>query len=273
MLEIGCTRLPAKLFWANVQYLGIVSVPVLWFVFGVQYSSWGHRPTRRQLVLLATIPMVTLLLVWTDPWHGLMRRNVRLIDPTPVIFTLSSIAAAWSLLRYGFLDIVPAARDTVIESLSDGFVVLDARNRMVDMNPAAQRIIGRASLQVIGKPVSEVLDARPDMVGGNCGEGGVRGELVMGMGQVRKLTGLLPMCAACKKIRDDTGYWQAVETYISEHSDAVFTHGICPDCMRKLSPSSLAQNKREAGAGLVRLPEGRLSLRSAAASRFSPRRA
>ena len=89
---------------------------------------------------------------------------------------------------------------------------------------------------MIGKPVSEVLDARPDMVGGNCGAGGVRGELVMGMGQVRKLTGLLPMCAACKKIRDDTGYWQAVETYISEHSDAVFTHGICPDCMRKLYP-------------------------------------
>ena len=78
MLEIGCTRLPAKLLWANVQYLGIVSVNVLWFILGVQYSSGEHRPTRRQLALLAITPMVTLLLVWTDPWHGLMRRNVRL---------------------------------------------------------------------------------------------------------------------------------------------------------------------------------------------------
>lgn len=79
MLEIGRTRLPAKSFWANVQYLGIASVPVLWFVFRVQYSSWGHRPTSRQPVLLAIIPMVTPLLVWTDPWHGLMRRSVRLM--------------------------------------------------------------------------------------------------------------------------------------------------------------------------------------------------
>ena len=48
--------------------------------------------------------------------------------------------------------------------------------------------------------------------------------------QVRTLTGLLPICATCKRIRDDQGYWQQVEAYISKHSEITFTHSICPDC-------------------------------------------
>src|SRR5215472_7316079 len=49
---------------------------------------------------------------------------------------------------------------------------------------------------------------------------------------IKTLQGLLPICAACKKIRDDQGYWHQVEEYISQHSGAEFTHGICPDCIR-----------------------------------------
>lgn len=54
--------------------------------------------------------------------------------------------------------------------------------------------------------------------------------------EVKALTGLLPICGACKKIRDDKGYWNKLETYIQEHSGAEFTHSICPDCMRRLYP-------------------------------------
>jgi AmiR/NasT family two-component response regulator len=61
-------------------------------------------------------------------------------------------------------------------------------------------------------------------------------ELQAALDQVRTLSGLLPICAACKKIRDDQGYWHQVESYIQEHSDAKFSHGICPDCARKLYP-------------------------------------
>jgi hypothetical protein len=53
---------------------------------------------------------------------------------------------------------------------------------------------------------------------------------------VRILHGLLPICASCKKIRDDKGYWTQIEAYIAAHSEANFTHGICPDCARKLYP-------------------------------------
>ncbi len=56
------------------------------------------------------------------------------------------------------------------------------------------------------------------------------------LSQVKQLSGLLPICAACKKIRDDKGYWNQIESYIKKHSEANFSHGLCPECARKLYP-------------------------------------
>ncbi len=61
-------------------------------------------------------------------------------------------------------------------------------------------------------------------------------ELQEAHAKVKTLSGLLPICASCKKIRDDSGYWKQIEAYIKEHSDATFTHGICPECVKKLYP-------------------------------------
>ena len=55
-------------------------------------------------------------------------------------------------------------------------------------------------------------------------------ELQTALDEVKLLSGFLPICASCKKIRDDKGYWNQIEAYISDHSEATFTHGICPDC-------------------------------------------
>jgi len=54
--------------------------------------------------------------------------------------------------------------------------------------------------------------------------------------KIKVLRGIIPICASCKKIRDDTGYWNQLESYIKEHSEADFSHGICPDCSKKLYP-------------------------------------
>jgi len=61
-------------------------------------------------------------------------------------------------------------------------------------------------------------------------------DLQNAMSQIKTLSGLLPICAHCKKIRDDKGYWHAVEEYIHEHSEADFSHSICPDCLEKYYP-------------------------------------
>lgn len=61
-------------------------------------------------------------------------------------------------------------------------------------------------------------------------------QLQQAMQEVKVLSGFLPICASCKKIRDDSGYWRQIEEYISGHSNALFSHGICPDCVKKLYP-------------------------------------
>jgi len=61
-------------------------------------------------------------------------------------------------------------------------------------------------------------------------------ELEEALSKVKTLSGLIPICANCKKIRDDEGYWNQVEVYIQNHSEAEFTHSYCPDCLKKLYP-------------------------------------
>ena len=56
------------------------------------------------------------------------------------------------------------------------------------------------------------------------------------MASIRTLRGMLPLCAWCRRVRSDAGYWEQIEAYISSHSDATFTHGICQDCLRKQFP-------------------------------------
>jgi len=61
-------------------------------------------------------------------------------------------------------------------------------------------------------------------------------ELQLALDNVKALKGLLPICASCKKIRDDKGYWEGVEIYIKKHADVEFSHGLCPDCISRLYP-------------------------------------
>ena len=61
-------------------------------------------------------------------------------------------------------------------------------------------------------------------------------ELEQALNKVKTLSGMLPICASCKKIRDDKGYWQQIESYVRDHSEAEFSHGICPECAKKLYP-------------------------------------
>ena len=70
-------------------------------------------------------------------------------------------------------------------------------------------------------------------------------ELQQALEHVKRLSGLLPICARCKNVRDDRGYWEEVETYISSHSEAKFTHGICPSCFKEMYPDIYPEVKEE----------------------------
>jgi len=69
-------------------------------------------------------------------------------------------------------------------------------------------------------------------------------DLTSALANVRQLKGLLPICAYCKSIRDDSDYWHRVEHYLSEHSGVEFTHGVCPSCLSQLDSELVAPNDR-----------------------------
>jgi len=69
-------------------------------------------------------------------------------------------------------------------------------------------------------------------------------ELQSALAQIKTLRGLLPICMYCKKIRDDKQYWQQIESFISNHSEAMFSHSICPDCYKKYAQSELDKIKK-----------------------------
>ena len=146
-----------------------------------------------------------------------------LFGASPSVVTQSAAAAlpGWA----DTLAAVPLGGEAVeAASLSDASRILELRAFPLGRRPG--RMTGRILL------IRDVTSRR------NAEKERERlvAELQAALAEVKILGGLLPICANCKKIRDDGGYWQNVEQYISAHSGVTFSHGICPDCMRKFYP-------------------------------------
>jgi len=258
-LQLMSTSLPAKIFWAKAQYLGIIITPCASLFFVCQYSgvrAWLRWP---YVLLVSVLPLASFALVLSYPANQLMwssvtldrsgpfpmavfgygswfwfwtayadlllfvsvallvrtyigssrlyRRQVSVLliglsapwigntvylaglspvpnmDPTPVFFLITGLALAWGLYRFRLQDIVPVAREVVFEGMKDGAVVLDAFDRIVDVNPMAQMIVGRSQADLIGHPVQEVFSEHSGLVDGFSASGEVHKELAMGGGE------------------------------------------------------------------------------------------
>jgi len=231
--ELGSSALTAKILWAQIKYLGVVTVPMAWLLYALQYIGRGDWLRPGHLALLAVEPLVTLLFVWTNDLHGLIWSNFQLettagfsvkvatrgiwfwvhvlysylllllgtiflirallryphlyrvqtaallisfsfpwvgnalyiynlspipnLDLAPFAFTLTGLILTWNVFGFRLLDIVPVAREAVIESMRDPVIVLDAQNRIVDFNFAAQHITGHKAYEAIGQPASKIL--------------------------------------------------------------------------------------------------------------------
>jgi GAF domain-containing protein len=95
----------------------------------------------------------------------------------------------------------------------------------IDRKPRQLSAEQKTAMQSLSRQVMALLELRH-----------VSAQMAEVLEKVRALHGLLPICAWCKRIRDDHGYWSQVEAYIHEHTGADFTHGICPDCLEKQRP-------------------------------------
>jgi len=237
-VELASTTIAAKTFWNNFEYIGIVFVPVAYFIYVLQYVGKYERlrPKRWFHFAIAAIPLTTLLVFWTNEWHGLIWQSVHLtegsivtlditrgpwfwvfvvfayglfgistflllsklfltkflyktqflaiivaaifpwmgnvlyifdlnpfpnIDLTPFGFALSGLALAWVQFKYQFFNVIPIARELIIEQMEEGIIVLDEIGQIVDLNPKAQALIHQGETVVLGRPVQEVLSEWP----------------------------------------------------------------------------------------------------------------
>ena len=239
-LELITLSEAQTLFWARITYTFIALSAVAWLAFALQYTGRDWWLALPRFLLLLIIPILTIILVNTNDWHGLIWRETSFIavpfalalrvsygpwfwvymvyaylcvmlgaflviksyiaspglyrkqstwaligvfiplmfnvvyifrlipgltkDFSPIGFALAGIAAAVNIFRYRLLDISPIARTMLVDNLEDGMLVLDRYNRIVDLNPAIERLIGLASDDVLGQPVGKALKRWPDLV-------------------------------------------------------------------------------------------------------------
>ncbi len=240
VLEHASLSLPDKIFWVKMSYFGIVTLPTTWLVFTLQYANREKWLTRRNLAILTILPVLTLVMVWTndvshlmwkDIWldtslsppvdavthniwfwvqasyfyllillgtltllnaflhsSGIYRKQVgtmllamavpwvanflyiagigpfSVVDPTPLAFAISGAAFLWGLARFQLLNIMPIAHEAMFMNMVDGVIVLDAQNRVIELNPAAQRIVDRKRSDTIGQPYSLILPGQAGLL-------------------------------------------------------------------------------------------------------------
>ncbi len=138
-------------FWGHAVYSYTLTAIGVFLL--VRYLFRAPRLYRAQsgMVLLGMLfPLVAnLLSTFWDP--------IPYLDLTPFAFSIGGLVMAWGAFRFRLLDIVPVARDMVIESMGDGLIVLDAQNRVVDLNPALAGLLESDPSALIGRPAAEVL--------------------------------------------------------------------------------------------------------------------
>jgi PAS domain S-box-containing protein len=160
---VGIDVLPGLFYWIHVAYSYLlVATSSLLFVRMVIRSPSPYR--SQSIVILAGVlgPLVgdaisTFSLNPFLPW----------LDLTPFFFTLTGLAMVWGVFRLRMLDIVPVARDAVIENMSDGVIIVDARDRVIDLNPAARTMLNCTAPEAIGQPASKVLPDWPYQIDGH----------------------------------------------------------------------------------------------------------
>lgn len=181
ILLLAATNEQHHLVWPSVTPLPDTPGTLLIYEHGI--IVWVNAAYSYLLLLLGTIVLVravlrsaqlyrlqvgALLLGAALPWISNIMYVLDLspagYDITPIAFALTGLTLAYGLFRFQMFDIVPVARDVLIESMSDGVLVLDARNRIVDANPAVCHLLGGDVPRIVGQPAEAILAEWPELI-------------------------------------------------------------------------------------------------------------
>ena len=152
----------------SLNPVGLMAIVYSYALMGAAVLFLVQRFARSQRLYRAQIVAVTLAVVVPALAYGLWAMGIGplgQVDPTPFGFAFAGVALAVGLFRYRLADIAPAARDTIIENMSDALFVLDDGDRVVDCNPAAQQFAGRGVRSAIGLPIAQVLPVWSTLIG------------------------------------------------------------------------------------------------------------
>lgn len=285
-----------SLIWTSIEMPGAGSPfstyhygPWFWVLAAQHYvltalNSVILLSARRRVTLAFRAPMMAVVVAMIISWSGNILYIFKL-GPWPglnyltISLGLSGAVLAWAVVSEGLLDLLPRAREALLETIADGVAILDRTDRVIYSNAAAQDHLGittgawsvpmttripernRSSAPWLGEIAvpngnnTRWVDMRVDPITDRWGD--VAGRLVVtrditvrkvlegererliaelkkALGEVRTLEELLPICASCKKVRDDKGYWSQIDVYLRTRAAVEFTHGICPECETKL---------------------------------------
>lgn len=169
---------PATTLMAIYAYLVVLAGLVL-LVRHFAHSQPLYRAQAATVVAGSLIPLIGTVLTLA----GVTLTPER--DTTPFTFALGNLVVAWGLFRFRLFNIVPVARDTLVENVPDSVVVLDAQDRVLDLNPAALRALGKPPKEVIGRSVAEVYAEWSSLVEQYRDAEQVRTEIAVGQGTGR----------------------------------------------------------------------------------------
>lgn len=153
---LAATRGP--LFWLLALYSYVLVLLAVGLMMLALLRGGPLQRAQNSAVLVGALAPVLGNVIFNAGFSPL-----RHVDPAPVLFIVTGVASVWALTRYRLLDLMPVVRDALIESMTDGVAVVDIQGRVVDLNKAAQQMIGQRFQEILGAPAASVLPAWPSL--------------------------------------------------------------------------------------------------------------
>ncbi len=251
-------------FWVNAVYdVGLLLGSMFLLAWETSRGGRAYRAQSLLAIIGICFPLALFFVYALKIFPGFTKNF------SPIAYCVPAFCFMAAIHQHGFLDLVPVARRTLLEEMADAMIVVDGRLRVLELNEKARLLLGLPA-EAIGltlpsdSPVREVVetapgahaqreieipladgphyyDARvtPVLAGGKHFIGSIVllrdvSDTHRLLEEIDTLRGIIPICMYCKKVRDDEGYWHQVESYISARSFATFSHGLCPECLKKL---------------------------------------
>jgi hypothetical protein len=245
--------------WARMHVVGTIASGVMWAlpsVFLWPGNSSIHQMIWPLCIVALAASAVAKFCIWTPSYVPyllltMIPISLRLIVEGGLIYTILG------LLGFVF-TVILAQTGKLMHNAGLSSLVVSVRNEALSMflteekakeeelnvqlhQEITEHTRSQEELQMRNQEL-EQLNAQLTATKNNLESSNK--ELELALINVKQLSGMLPICASCKKIRNDKGYWEQIEGYIRDHSEVEFSHGICPDCAEKLYPDYFKKTER-----------------------------